>query len=55
MGERLKPAPKRCDEHARQGTGYGVCDAPLDGHGQCPNAGNHVPTDEVPRSTGSSA
>lgn len=33
---------KRCEAHARRGTGYGACDAALDGHGNCLSAGNHV-------------
>jgi hypothetical protein len=32
----------RCEQHARRGTGHGVCDAPLDAHGGCPVAFNHV-------------
>jgi hypothetical protein len=49
MSDRLKPKVRRCDENARKGTGYGMCDAPLDRHGGCPNAGNHVGTDEIRR------
>lgn len=32
----------RCDANSRKGTGTGVCDAPLDAHGQCPRADEHV-------------
>lgn len=31
-----------CDELAKKGTGLGVCNTPLDEHGNCPNAGNHI-------------
>lgn len=33
---------QRCDQLARRGTGQGVCDAPLDAHGVCVNAGRHI-------------
>lgn len=32
----------RCDAEAKKGTGTGVCNAPLDEHGNCPRAGSHV-------------
>lgn len=41
-GDRLRPTRRRCDANARKGTGTGMCDAPLDEHGNCPNAGNHI-------------
>lgn len=31
-----------CEEMAKKGTGFGVCDAALDAHGQCPHWRNHV-------------
>lgn len=37
----MAPA-RRCEANARKGTGSGVCDTPLDKHGNCPNVGNHV-------------
>lgn len=33
---------RRCEEHARKGTGTGMCDHWLDEHGQCVNASNHL-------------
>lgn len=38
MAER---APGRCGKLATKGTGVGVCDTPLDDHGNCSNASNH--------------
>ena len=35
---------RRCEQMAVKGTGTGICDHPLDEHGQCSNASNH--TDE---------
>lgn len=32
----------RCGYRARKGTGEGVCDRPLDGHGRCDRAGDHI-------------
>lgn len=32
----------RCEEFARRGTGVGTCDLPLDVHGRCDRAGNHL-------------
>lgn len=31
-----------CDANARRGTGTGMCDRPLDEHGQCDRAGDHL-------------
>lgn len=42
-GKRL--ARKRtvlCDANAKRGTGTGVCNRPLDEHGQCDRAGDHL-------------
>lgn len=36
------PPPRHCDAHARRGTGTGVCDRPLDRHGGCDRAADHV-------------
>ncbi|MFD8339988.1 hypothetical protein ACFV42_46485 [Streptomyces solisilvae] len=36
----------RCDAYARRGTGYGVCDQPMDSLGRCSRPGGHV-TDDV--------
>jgi hypothetical protein len=33
---------RRCEETATRGTGTGVCDSPLDEHGNCPNARGHL-------------
>lgn len=33
---------KTCDANAKRGTGTGICDRPLDEHGNCPNASNHL-------------
>lgn len=32
----------RCGADARKGTGSGICDQPLDVHGNCDRASNHV-------------
>lgn len=32
----------RCEETAVRGTGTGMCDTPLDEHGNCPNARGHL-------------
>lgn len=32
----------RCGHRARRGTGEGICDRLLDGHGQCDRAGDHI-------------
>jgi hypothetical protein len=32
----------RCEVAARKGTGEGVCDRPLDKHGQCDRAADHL-------------
>lgn len=40
--DRTKPI-RRCEINAYKGTGQGTCDAPLDKHGECPNASNHNP------------
>ena len=32
----------RCGAYARRGTGYGICDKPLDEHGRCPYSRHHV-------------
>jgi hypothetical protein len=32
----------RCEANARRGTGTGTCDRPLDSHGQCDRAGDHL-------------
>lgn len=34
--------PERCDQLAHRGTGYGLCNAPLDEDGQCPRANFHL-------------
>lgn len=34
--------PLRCGAEARRGTGTGVCDRPLDGHGYCDRASDHI-------------
>jgi hypothetical protein len=42
MSGKLPPRLHRCEAEARKGTGTGVCDAPLDKHGNCPNVGDHL-------------
>lgn len=37
-----KIEPPRCDANAKRGTGTGMCDHPLNEHGGCPNASNHI-------------
>lgn len=37
-----RPSPTRCDNAAQRGTGTGVCDTPLDEHGQCSRASDHI-------------
>lgn len=32
----------RCESLAKRGTGEGVCDEPLDEHGNCPKARSHL-------------
>jgi hypothetical protein len=32
----------RCDANAKRGTGTGICDRPLDEHGQCDRADKHL-------------
>lgn len=39
---RVQTLKARCDELARLGTGFGSCDQPLDEHGDCPRASDHV-------------
>ena len=34
---------QRCDELAYRGTGVGVCDRPLNEHGLCDRASDHIP------------
>lgn len=46
MTEQPKPVGY-CTEHARKGTGWGMCDRPLDDRGECDRAGDHVPSDEA--------
>lgn len=36
---------RKCEANSQRGTGYGMCDAPLDSHGQCPRAGAHATPD----------
>lgn len=43
QGQRIRYA--RCEAQARKGTGTGMCDRPLDRHGNCDRAGDHI-TDE---------
>lgn len=38
----LRPRARRCEAHARRGTGTGVCDTALDEHGICPRADEHL-------------
>jgi hypothetical protein len=33
---------QRCDAVCARGTGTGICDTPLDDHGNCANAGQHL-------------
>jgi hypothetical protein len=33
---------RRCDAEATLGTGTGLCDTPLDKHGNCANADKHL-------------
>jgi hypothetical protein len=40
--QRAAEQAPRCEQHARRGTGHGVCDAILDAQGGCPVAFNHV-------------
>jgi hypothetical protein len=35
-------APKTCEAEARKGTGTGQCGRPLDNHGQCDRAAQHI-------------
>ncbi len=37
----------KCSALAYKGTGIGMCDAPLDSHGNCPNYGNHIEEEEA--------
>lgn len=32
----------RCEAEAKRGTGTGACDRPLDEHGQCDRAAQHI-------------
>lgn len=34
----------RCEAEAKRGTGTGTCDRPLDEHGYCDRASDHLPT-----------
>lgn len=36
------PRRRRCEAHARKGTGTGMCDRRLDRHGCCDRAGDHL-------------
>ena len=45
MGKVVSPgaiSTRHCDAQAHKGTGHGICNWPLDEHGNCPNAGRHV-------------
>lgn len=33
---------KTCDANSRKGTGTGMCDRPLDEHGNCDRASSHL-------------
>lgn len=33
---------RRCEADARKGTGTGTCNRPLDSHGQCDRAADHL-------------
>lgn len=33
---------RRCEAVTKRGTGTGLCDTPLDDHGNCGNAGEHL-------------
>lgn len=35
-------ARERCAAQAHKGTGTGICDRPLDGHGYCDRPGDHI-------------
>lgn len=35
-------AKQRCEANARRGTGTGMCDRPLDAHGYCDRASDHI-------------
>lgn len=37
-----QPPRTTCDRLARQGTGVGLCDRPLDASGYCDRAGDHL-------------
>jgi len=39
---RVRTVASRCDANARRGTGTGTCDRPLDSHGQCDRASDHL-------------
>lgn len=39
---RIPDPTATCDANARRGTGTGVCDRPLDQHGQCDRAADHL-------------
>lgn len=34
--------PELCSALAEKGTGTGMCNAPLDEYGNCPNWGSHI-------------
>lgn len=38
----MKEQIKRCEAEARKGTGTGMCNQPLDEHGNCPRANDHI-------------
>lgn len=41
MAERMRA----CEANAKKGTGSGMCDRPLDQHGYCDRASDHLDTD----------
>ena len=47
LAPRARKNAKRCEELARKGTGTGTCDRPLDAHGQCDRAGEHMGTNSA--------
>lgn len=47
-GFELNPLAARCDAQAHRGTGYGVCDAPLDVRGNCARVSDHVDSAVTP-------
>jgi hypothetical protein len=42
IARRMLGLPETCEANARRGTGTGMCDRPLNEHGYCDRAADHI-------------